>query len=674
MSQNWAICIGIDRYDNLQSLQYAKRDAEALRDFFEKEAGFDKVYFFAEDAPPIPTDFGEPMRSTPSGGTLRRFLRVRFEQKFLKPSDNFWFFFAGHGRRERDRDYLMPIDADPGNVEETAIPVSYVTERLRRCGAENVILLLDACRNEGARDGQGIGSETHAGVVTIASCSPSERSYEIAEVQHGAFTYSLLEGLQLQGETNCATVERLDLHLRLRVPELCAKYHKPRQTPYTHAEPLEKLHLILVPKFATMADLGPLKLDALQAETNGEFETAEQLWWRVIAVSPVDPQAHEAIKRITLKRMSPSPTGVPDVAIAPTTRQAEPRRRLYIWPTRLTRRQALGATALAAAGAGAVIAAPAIKRLMSKPSLQTISFDVTSVGEKGARNPPSKYTTAVFAEPLGSNAKLDMVSIPGGGFTMGSPPDEPERRANEGPQHYVTIASFFIGASPVTQAQWAAVVVAHPDRVHRDLDPKPSFFRDVDLPVESITWNDAEEFCLRLAEITGRPYRLPSEAEWEYGCRAGTTTPFNVGPTITRELANYCGTGGAVCGESGGKSIASAVYDGVTYGSGAYGQGPIGIFRATTTRPGTFPPNRFGLYDMHANVWEYCLDKATEDYVGAPLDGTPNLSGQKDSPRILRGGSWSHNPAICRSAYRDSIAPDDSGWWGRIGLRVVCAL
>jgi len=263
MSQNWAICIGINRYDNLQSLQYAKRDAEVLRDFFEKEAGFDKVYFFAEDAPPIPTDFGEPMRSTPSGGTLRRFLRVRFEQRFLKPSDNLWFFFAGHGRRERDRDYIMPIDADPGNVEETAIPVSYVTERLRRCGAENVILLLHACRNEGARDGQGIGAEIHAGVVTISSCSPSERSYEITEVQHGAFTYSLLEGLRLQGENNCATVERLDLHLRQRVPELCAKYGKPRQTPYTHAEPVEKLHLILLPRLASLADLDPLKLDAL---------------------------------------------------------------------------------------------------------------------------------------------------------------------------------------------------------------------------------------------------------------------------------------------------------------------------------------------------------------------------------------------------------------------------
>src|SRR5262249_28999405 len=170
--------------------------------------------------------------------------------KVLKPSDNFWFFFAGHGRRDRDRDYIMPIDADPGNVEETAIPVSYVTERLRRCGAENVVLLLDACRNEGARDGQGVGAEVQPGVVTISSCSPNERSYEISELQHGAFSYTLLEGLRLQGETNCATVERLDQYLRFRVPELCAKYHKPRQTPYTHAEPIEKQHLILLPRFA----------------------------------------------------------------------------------------------------------------------------------------------------------------------------------------------------------------------------------------------------------------------------------------------------------------------------------------------------------------------------------------------------------------------------------------
>ena len=154
----------------------------------------------------------------------------------------------------------MPIDADPGNVEETALPVSYVTERLRRCGAKNVLLLLDACRNEGARDGQGIGADRQIGVVAVSSCSPNERSYEIAELQHGAFTYALLEGLRLQGETNCATVERLDQHLRFRVPELCGKYQKPRQTPYTSAEPIEKQHLILLPKLASLSIWAPSSL------------------------------------------------------------------------------------------------------------------------------------------------------------------------------------------------------------------------------------------------------------------------------------------------------------------------------------------------------------------------------------------------------------------------------
>jgi len=339
----------------------------------------------------------------------------------------------------------------------------------------------------------------------------------------------------------------------------------------------------------------------------------------------------------------------------------------------VTRRQALGIAALAAAGTGAIIAAPSIRRLLSKPPMRTIAFDVATVDAKGVRNPPEKYTAVVFTEELGSGG-LDMVSIPSGSFTMGSPVDEPERLPNEGPQHHVTLGAFYIGASPVTQAQWLAVVMAHPARIIRDLDPKPSFFKGIDLPVESITWNQAAEFCLRLTEITGRAYRLPSEAEREYACRAGTVGAFHFGPTITPELANYCGTGGAVCGESDGKSIASDVYGDERYESGAYGQGPTGVFRGKTTSPGTFPPNRFGLYDMHGNVWEYCLDVWNANYADVPLDGSASRSGPPDSQRVLRGGSWSHNPAICRSAYRDSIAPGLSGWQGRIGVRVVCTV
>jgi formylglycine-generating enzyme required for sulfatase activity len=386
------------------------------------------------------------------------------------------------------------------------------------------------------------------------------------------------------------------------------------------------------------------------------------------------PAPDHQVRQFGPPRLVPAPAEPRHVSGASAIPHAEPQQGLLRRRFPLTRRQTMGIAALGVVVTGAAIAAPSIRRLLSRPSLRTISFEFPSIDEKGMRKPSETSTATVFTESLGSSGGLNMVSIPAGGFTIGSAASELERRPNEQPQRYITLASFFIGASPVTQAQWTAVILAHPDRLRRDLDPKPSLFRDIDLPVESITWNEAEEFCLRLAAITGRTYRLPSEAEWEYACRAGTTTPFNCGPTITQDLANYCGTGGAVCGDSDGKSIASDIYEEVKYSSGAYDQGPVGIFRATTTQPGTFPPNRFGLYDMHGNVWEYCLDKVTDSYVDVPLDGTASLSGPPDAQRVLRGGSWSHNPAICRSAYRDSTPPDFSGWQGRIGLRVVCTL
>ena len=360
-------------------------------------------------------------------------------------------------------------------------------------------------------------------------------------------------------------------------------------------------------------------------------------------------------------------------AIADATK----RRGLAAAPPWLTRRRALGAAAIAAAAAGLGVAAPFIRRSLlepAKPALRLIAFEFATVDEKGARLPPQRAAASGFTEPLGEGVGIDMVAIPGGTFVMGSPMYEPERRPNEGPQHSVTLSAFLIGASPITQAQWATVATKRPGKTLHDLESFPSFFHGDDLPVESVTWNEANEFCSRLSEITGRGYRLPTEAEWEYSCRAGTAGPFHVGPTITADLANYCGEGGAVCGDNNGRSIASVSYDGMTYGSGAYDQGPTGRFRGTTTPRGTFPPNRFGLYDMHGNVWEYCLDAARANYADAPSDGGPKLPGAPEAERILRGGSWSHNPAICRSAYRDAIAPDNPGWQGRIGLRVVCAL
>lgn len=250
-----------------------------------------------------------------------------------------------------------------------------------------------------------------------------------------------------------------------------------------------------------------------------------------------------------------------------------------------------------------------------------------------------------FVEDLGNGIVLEMVQIPEGSFIMGSPEDESERYSNQGPQHEVTTQPFFLGKYPVTQAQWKAVAAL--PQVGRELDPDPSYFKGDNRPVEQISWYDAVEFCDRLSRYTGKPYRLPSEAEWEYACRARTTTPFPFGETITTDLANY-------------------------NGNYTYGSEPKGIYRAETTPVGSFGvTNAFGLYDMHGNVWDWCADHWHESYEGAPKDGSAWLTENEDHYRIMRGGSWHSLPRRCRSAYRTKSLPDRRT--NRYCFRVVCA-
>ncbi|MFM6281938.1 MAG: formylglycine-generating enzyme family protein, partial [Dolichospermum sp.] len=167
-------------------------------------------------------------------------------------------------------------------------------------------------------------------------------------------------------------------------------------------------------------------------------------------------------------------------------------------------------------------------------------------------------------------------------------------------------------------------------------------------PVEQVSWHDAVEFCARLSNYTKRPYRLPSEAEWEYACRAGTTTPFHFGDTITTELANYDG-------------------------NNTYGDGSKGVYREETTEVGSFKiANEFGLYDMHGNVWEWCQDDWHNNYEGAPTDGSAWISNNAKSDKLLRGGSWFVNPGNCRSAYRCYPAAGFGTYHD--GFRVVCGV
>jgi formylglycine-generating enzyme required for sulfatase activity/uncharacterized protein with von Willebrand factor type A (vWA) domain len=297
--------------------------------------------------------------------------------------------------------------------------------------------------------------------------------------------------------------------------------------------------------------------------------------------------------------------------------------------------------------------------ILGRFPLKTFTFETVTVNPQGEIIHRETKQAQYLTENLGKTT-LKMVYIPGGTFTMGSP--EGEGSSNEKPQHQVTIKPFLMGKYPVTQAQWEAV--ANLPKIQDDLNPNPSRFKGKNRPVEKVSWYDIIEFCARLSQKTGKNYRLPSEAEWEYACRAGTTTPFHFGETITTDLANY-------------------------NGNYTYREGPQGIYRKETTPVGSFKvANGFGLYDMHGNIWEWCADPLHDSYEGAPTDGSVWDEDNNDNHyhtyidllvninndyrvRLLRGGSRIRYPNHCRAAYRLQSLPNDRHY--HIGFRVVCA-
>ena len=277
-------------------------------------------------------------------------------------------------------------------------------------------------------------------------------------------------------------------------------------------------------------------------------------------------------------------------------------------------------------------------------AVKTFSFEVVTVNGQGKIVQQQTQSAQFFAEDLGNGVTLNMVAIPGGSFQMGSPDSEAQRISSESPQHSVKIAPFYMGKFAVTQAQYQAI-----------MGNNPSQFKGENRPVEQVSWKDAIAFCQQLSKKTGNLYRLPSEAEWEYACRAGTTTPFHFGETIATDLANY---------------DSNYTYD----------QGIGGTYREETISVGSFPPNAFGLYDMHGNIWEWCEDYWHGNYKGAPTDGSAWMRENEDvglvrrgGGRVRRGGSWYNYPWLCRSAFRDTYGfprvPYDV-----IGFRVVCGV
>ncbi len=263
------------------------------------------------------------------------------------------------------------------------------------------------------------------------------------------------------------------------------------------------------------------------------------------------------------------------------------------------------------------------KETANQGAFRVDDYETVLVDASGQTVQRQNHHCRTHIEDLGAGMVLEMVEIPPGAFMMGTPAfkgyDE------ERPRHWVRISCFLMGKYPITQQQWQAVMGQ--DRPYRS--------RGLRRPADRVSWQAANDFCAKLSRKGRKPYRLPTEAEWEYACRAGTATPFSCGETLTTELANYVG-------------------------EWTYQQEAKGIYRHETTKVGSFPPNAFGLYDMHGNVWEWCEDEWHDDYYGAPTDGTAWTSGNSLEYRVLRGGSWHEPPANCRSATRLKMASSEA--------------
>ena len=805
---NWAIVVGINQYEHLPAddhLKYAVKDALAMQSFL-----CDRAQFPADNVL-VCCDPQVAGTRRPSRSGLRDLLRHKLQP--ARGADNFWFFYAGHGVVHNSQDFLLPCDGNPYDLEETALPISFVTDCLRDCEAHNVVLVLDMCRNrtrdateEGMRSIETgvvtpMGEQTlelakAQGLVTLFSCSRGQRSYEIADLEQGAFTHTLLAGLR-----ESTTPRVLEQYLTNQVPVLNRQYGKPAQVPLVVPEPGWKYDRPLLLSAATLFDLSLLATQARDAELDEDYDLAESLWWQVIEVerSTLSDRATagRALKRLGGKRRGqsqPQPPTQPQPQpeprqnqhpqpvletesqssqVAPSPAQ-RPTKKPPVFPnassqnldTKSSRKDFFIsynkhdkqwaewlAWTLEEAGYTVVIQAwdfqpggnfvqymdkavkeakqtlavlsehflqanythpewaaafardpqglqrtllpvrvgecepegllaqivsvdlvgvpevEAKQRLLNAlqerakpaqppgfpgavtadartepvrvpfpgerpttPGLQPVEFDVVTVNAEGQKSSRKRGQAQYFTEDLGNGVELEMVSIPGGRFLMGSPARE--GADDEKPQHSVTVPPFFMSQHPVTQEQWR--VVAALPKLKCDLQPNPSNFKGVKRPVEQVNWWEAVEFCDRLARQTGRQYRLPSEAEWEYACRAGTTTPYHFGERLTAELANY------------------------------------NLNCQQTTDVGSFPPNTFGLYDMHGNVWEWCADHWHGNYEGAPTDGSAWVTGGNSEHRLLRGGSWGGIPGHCRSACRDGY-PRGSRY-GYVGFRVCCVL
>ena len=570
-----ALVIGESAYQRVAPLANPARDATAIAELL-KSARFSTVR--------LEIDRGKKELQQ----ALRDFADL------AETADVAALYYAGHGVEIGGKNYLVPVDADLRSdldADDQAVDLDYVLKRME--GARKLkLVMLDACRNNpfkikarGRSIGRGLAAPSGAesGTLIAFAAQPGETA-EDGDGDHSPYAQALLDHLTAPGA-------ELGMALRRVHDAVLRSSGRKRQEPWTNGA-IGAEEIYFGPKAgAAAASAGP---------------SADEAAWRFVKSSKDAAQVQEFI-------------------------DAYPGSRFRAEAEALLARLRAAAAARPAAPAPQQVAAvtPAAPPMASNPC------GGATLASLSARTPAPLTPCeerALAAKDVFKECPScpEMVVVPAGSFTMGSPLTEKDRSGSEDPQHVVTIGKpFAVGRFAVTFDEWDACVA---DRGCGGYRPKDEGWERKRRPVIKISWNDAKLYLDWLSRKTGKTYRLLSEAEWEYAARVGTTTPFSFGANITPDQVNYDG-------------------------NYPYAGGAKGLYRGRTVPVGSLPGNAWGLYEMHGNVWQWVEDAWHSSYAGAPGDGSV-WDGDKAADRAIRGGSWINDARFARSASRGRAAPD----------------
>ncbi|MGL6341584.1 MAG: caspase, EACC1-associated type [Waterburya sp.] len=665
-----ALLVGVSEYKpGFNSLPSAIQDIQAMKKVLEEKGEFEVTTL------PNP----EPQA-----------MQLAIDQLFANRTseDLVLFYFSGHGIKDYKRKFYLTTSETTKDqqriiIPPTAVAASYLQSQMTDSRSERQVIILDCCYSGAIAQGLTVKGEVEIdiqaelggkGRAILTSSSSTQESYTQENSELSIYTHYLIEGLETGtadfDEDGKISVEELHEYTKKKVQEA-----SPAMTPqfypveegykiYLARSPIDDPKLKYRKKVERIIEEDEGEIDFI----TGEIDDLDRVYLNELG-SNLSLSTEEA-RQIETEAMQPL-----------RQRQQKLQRYREVFLKAIKKRFPLTSAdyrklkriqELFGLRDEDVATIEGKSQPTSSPSLQVFQFDVLTIDAQGQETKRETKQAEYFTQILDDDISLEMVSIPGGSFMMGSPPEETNSYDGERPQHQVTVPSFYMGRYPITQAQWR--VVALWEQVERKLDPDPSSFKEdyegIDRwtrPVETISWEDAKEFCNRLSRKTKREYRLPTEAEWEYACRAVISDqssvnseelkvkewnekynkPFHFGETISTELANYDG-------------------------NYTYGEGVKGDFRGQTNPVGYFQvANNFGLCDMHGNVWEWCEDDWHNSYKNAPTDGSSWLL-ENSNFKVIRGGSWNFNPDICRSAYRNDNNRDFR--YSYFGFRVMCVV